>query len=376
MNPQTKDTKMNATINPPKAESVTLYYREGASDKVYQCSIVPNGNDLFDVNFAYGRRGTTLQTGMKTSSPVKYDDAKRIFDKLVREKTAKGYTPGEDGTPYRQTGNEGRATAILPQLLNTIEEEEVARLIKDQGWCLQEKKDGRRLLLQSQGAAIHGINKKGLLIGLPSPIVGQAAKLGAEFIVDGESVGDVLYAFDLLQVGGDSLVTQPYRERLALLIDLLDVPALSHIEVVTTAFTSSEKAKLFDRLKRDKKEGVVLKRLDAPYTPGRPNSGGPQLKYKFVATLSAVVAKINAQRSVELRLLNGDGWKTAGNVTIPSNHAVPKVGAVVEIRYLYALPGSGCLYQPVFLGLRQDVEAHECVVSQLKFKGEDDEDRP
>jgi bifunctional non-homologous end joining protein LigD len=159
-----------------------------------------------------------------------------------------------------------------------------------------------------------------------------------------------------------------------LLIDLLDVPALSHIEVVTTAFTSSEKAKLFDRLKRDKKEGVVLKRLDAPYTPGRPNSGGPQLKYKFVATLSAVVAKINAQRSVELRLLNGDGWKTAGNVTIPANHAVPKVGAIVEVRYLYAIQASGCLYQPVYLGVRSDVESHECVVSQLKFKGEDDED--
>ena len=368
---------MNATVNPsPQSESVTLYYREGASDKVYQCSIVPNGNDLFDVSFAYGRRGTTLQTGMKTSSPVKYDDAKRIFDKLVREKTAKGYSPGEDGVPYKQTGNEGRATAILPQLLNAIEEDEVARLIKDPAWWMQEKKDGRRLLLQNQGAAIHGINKKGLLIGLPSPIVGQAAKLGTDFIVDGESVGDVLYAFDLLQVGGDSLVARPYKERLALLIDLLDVPKLSHIEVVTTAFTSSEKTKLFDRLKRDKKEGVVFKRMDAMYTPGRPNSGGTQLKYKFYATLSAVVAKVNSQRSVEIRLLNGDGWKSAGNVTIPANHPVPKVGAVIEIRYLYAFPGSNSVYQPVYLGVRKDVEAHECVISQLKFKSVDDEDVP
>jgi bifunctional non-homologous end joining protein LigD len=89
--------------------------------------------------------------------------------------------------------------------------------------------------------------------------------------------------------------------------------------------------------------------------------------------LSAVVAKINAQRSIEVRLLNGEGWVTAGNVTIPPNHPVPKVGAVVEVRYLYAIPGSGCLYQPVYLGVRKDVEPHECVVSQLKFKGEDDE---
>jgi hypothetical protein len=37
------------------------------------------------------------------------------------------------------------------------------------------------------------------------------------------------------------------------------------------------------------------------------------------------------------------------------------------------MPDSGCLYQPVYLGVRTDVEPHECVVSQLKYKGEDDE---
>jgi bifunctional non-homologous end joining protein LigD len=41
------------------------------------------------------------------------------------------------------------------------------------------------------------------------------------------------------------------------------------------------------------------------------------LKFKFYATCSAVVSKINDKRSVELRLLNGDGWIPVGNVTIP-----------------------------------------------------------
>ena len=143
-----------------------------------------------------------MQTGTKTSTPVDYETAKGIYDKLVREKTAKGYTPGEDGTPYKQTGNEGRATAILPQLLNPIDEEEVQRLITDPAWCMQEKKDGRRTLLQKQGDAIQGINRKGLLIGLASPIVVQAAKFSTDVIIDGEGVGDVLYAFDLLVNGG------------------------------------------------------------------------------------------------------------------------------------------------------------------------------
>ena len=363
---------MTATLNPPQAESITLYFREGSSDKVYQCSIEPSG-DLFVVNIAYGRRGATMQTGTKTSTPVDYETAKGIYDKLVREKTAKGYTPGEDGTPYKQTGNEGRATAILPQLLNPIDEEEVQRLITDPAWCMQEKKDGKRILLQKQGAAIHGINKKGLLVGLPSPIVVEAGKFSTDVIIDGECVGDVLFAFDLLQLGDDSLVNRPYKERLAMLNELLDVSLVMKIDAVNTAFAPAQKAILYNRLKKERKEGVVFKRLDARYTPGRPASGGPQLKHKFCATLSAVVAKVNPQRSVEVRLLNGDGWVSAGNVTIPPNQQVPMVGAVVEIKYLYAMPGSGSLYQPVYLGVRTDVESHECVVSQLKFKGEDDE---
>jgi len=77
---------------------------------------------------------------------------------------------------------------------------------------------------------------------------------------------------------------------------------------------------------------------------------------------------VNAQRSVELRLLGKDGWQLAGNVTIPPNHQVPKLGQVVEVRYLYAFPESGSLYQPTYLGLRSDITVDECMRSQLKFK--------
>ena len=49
------------------------------------------------------------------------------------------------------------------------------------------------------------------------------------------------------------------------------------------------------------------------------------------------------------------------------------MGQVVEIRYLYAFRESNALYQPVYLGPRQDVEHHECVLSQLKYKGQEEE---
>ena len=133
-------------------------------------------------------------------------------------------------------------------------------------------------------------------------------------------------------------------------------------------FKTQQKTELWERLREENREGIVFKLLDAPYTPGKPNSGGPQLKFKFVATLSAVVAKVNARRSVAVGLFNGRSLVSCGNVTIPSNHAIPPVGAVVEVRYLYAHRDSLALYQPVYLGPRDDVEPGECLVSQLKFK--------
>jgi len=355
-------------------ESITLYYREGSSDKVYQCAIEPAG-ERFVVKFAYGRRNATLNTGTKTNVPVDYPDARRIFDKLVKEKTAKGYTPGPDGTPYQHTDKEQRATGLAPQLLNPIDEAEVERLVADDAWAMQEKFDGRRMLVQKHGAAIHGINRKGLIVGLPSPVAVAAHAIPGDFILDGEAVGEVLHGFDLLEINGEDQRPLDYRQRLTALLNLLASAQQRNIRFVTTAFVTSQKASLLEHLRFQKREGVVFKRLDAPYTAGRPNGGGPQLKHKFYATLSAVVGRINAQRSVEVQLRDGKQWVAAGNVTIPTNHRVPCVGAVVEVRYLYAFPESGSLYQPTYLGPRSDVDRRECTAAQLKYKpgGEEEE---
>ena len=91
-----------------KLPSVTLYFKEGTSDKVYQCQIEAAG-ERFVVTFAYGRRGSTLNTGTKTNVPVSFDDAQRIFDKLVKEKKGKGYTEGEAGTPYTSADSDQQA---------------------------------------------------------------------------------------------------------------------------------------------------------------------------------------------------------------------------------------------------------------------------
>ena len=156
-----------------QAEHTTLYYREGNSDKVYQANIESRG-EAFVVNFAYGRRGSTMNTGTKTSQPVDYETAWQIYSKLVNEKKAKGYTEGEAGTPYQNSPKQ--ASGLLPQLLNPIDEAEVARLTSDPNYVMQQKHDGRRMILRKQNGTIEAINRKGLVVGLPVTLI-HAAKL-------------------------------------------------------------------------------------------------------------------------------------------------------------------------------------------------------
>ena len=233
---------------------------------------------------------------------------------------------------------------------------------------MQEKFDGRRVLLMKVGPVITGVNRKGLTIGLPTSVMRDAKRMRSDFIIDGESVGDRLVAFDILAIDGENLEAVPYRARLVALLNLLAAHQCPNIPLAHTAFTAKEKQGLLQELRQRKKEGCVLKRLDAHYTAGRPNSGGNQLKHKFYETASVVVSQVNVQRSIEMRLLNQDGWQIVGKVTIPPNHRVPPVGTVVEVRYLYAFSESNCLYQPVYLGERNDIGFDACVLSQLKFK--------
>jgi bifunctional non-homologous end joining protein LigD len=228
-------------------ESITLYFREGSSDKVYQASIQPQGGGHM-VHFAYGRRGSTLTTGTKTTSPVDYQTAKSIFDKLVREKTAKGYTPGEDGTRYQHTEKAAKATGIQCQLLNPVIEERVEDLIHDREHWMQEKMDGRRLLLQKEGSLITGINRLGLGVSIPKTIADSASRYRHDFLIDGEAVGDTLHVFDLLFISGEDMRTRAFATRYFRLRDMLDAFDHPHLNLVPS-YCFPEKKEWFHRFK-------------------------------------------------------------------------------------------------------------------------------
>jgi bifunctional non-homologous end joining protein LigD len=344
--------------------SITLEYREGSSDKVYRACVEAQGGG-YAVNFAYGRRGSTLSTGTKTPKPVPLEEALDVYGKLVCSKTAKGYKPAAGTQPSTGLGSSVpgvRAdTGLRAQLLNPIEERDAEAYLADDAFCAQEKFDGRRMLVRKSGADISAANRDGLSTGLPDAVANALSSVAGGFVLDGECVGEVFHAFDLLDDGAD-LRSHPYVLRLGALRAKFCRLGDS-VRVAETA-TGAAKRGLLAALKAGGKEGVVFKDLRAPWTAGRPATGGAAFKCKFWASCSCVVSKRNARRSVEVAL---DG-ECVGNVTVPPNHRVPAVGQVVEVRYLYVAGSEGSLYQPVYLGVRDDVPASDCTRAKQRLK--------
>jgi len=349
-------------------ESTTLYYREGTSDKVYRVALEERTGG-YVVSFAYGRRGSTLNTGTKTTCPVTSDEAQRIYDKLIREKMAKGYTLGADSMAYSDGSR--KVTDIRPQLLNPVDDP--GPLLRDNGFYLQPKHDGKRLLIHKKGDDVTGINRRGIECGFPESIRVAAMALPGDFLVDGEAVGDMLHVFDILEIDNTDMRAIPYRDRLVRLLNLLASAQQTAVQWVATISGHEAKTRFFDQLREDHAEGVVFKQIGAAYSPGRPHSGGSQFKYKFVETASVLVNAINAKRSVQMAVRDNGKLVPTGNVTIPADQPIPQVGDIAEVRYLYAHLASGSLFQPVYLGVRDDIAAAECTRDQLKFRKEPEE---
>lgn len=100
----------------------TLYFSEGKSDKVYEVDICEN-QDLFVVNFRYGRRDANLREGTKTVFPVSYEEALKTFNKLVESKEKKGYS--ENRNSESQTISKAPKAAVT-----TIREQTILKYLQ------------------------------------------------------------------------------------------------------------------------------------------------------------------------------------------------------------------------------------------------------
>jgi ATP-dependent DNA ligase len=187
---------------------------------------------------------------------------------------------------------------IAPQLARSAKE-----LPEGEGWSYERKLDGFRAIVTAtaEGAEVWSRAGKPLTRYFP-----ELAFPSGRYVVDGEiliagadggeefgllqqrihpaasriarlseEIPAVFAAFDLLAVGDESLLDQPFAERRARLEGLAGIAPVE---------TTTDPARAREWLATA--EGVIAKRLDAPYVPGKRQG---MVKVKRIRTLDCVV---------------------------------------------------------------------------------------
>jgi bifunctional non-homologous end joining protein LigD len=362
-----------------ETETIELYFQQGSSDKVYHLQL-ESVEEQWSVNAQWGRRGSALQSDTKVSG-VAYEEAKHVYDRIIREKTGKGYriaqatangdTPISVGLPSVKE-HSGHA----PELLTLIEEPDALQLVQDASWWFQQKFDGRRLAVQKTDGQYSGINKLGQLIPIDSRLTKCLESIQAQaLLVDGEITDSRFYLWDLLDINGTDLRIQPYEIRYARLgLEFRGVDEA--LRVCETAMTPKAKRAFVKAMHESRAEGFVCKNRYAAYAGGR---AGQHFKCKFVTTASFIVGPkpapkaADGHRSIALYLREENHQRFMGTVGVPERYALPHEGQIVEVRYLYCHPGAeGKLIQAKYFGkIRNDVALGDCSVNQLKLKADE-----
>jgi bifunctional non-homologous end joining protein LigD len=314
-----------------------------------------------------------MQSGTKTKSPVAKEAAVKLWEKLVAEKKAKGYHEGADAPAYTESDGTSKDTGLRPMLLTPATEEDVPGLLDSDEWGAQQKYNGKRILIRASKGAVVAANRRGLECIIPAEIAERLKAVNAVF--DGELIGATYVPFDILEADGVDLRETNYAARHAA---LKGICYRAGLQPAPLAVSRTAKCKLFERLKSERAEGIVFKKLwRAPYAPGKVENlaKADAVKVKFYSSGEFVVTGWNSGKSsVALGAYDGSRLVSIGSVTVPAkDHAEIQVGGVIQVRYLYATPGHQ-LYQPTLdassgASRRDDKKPSECVLSQLKYEG-------
>jgi hypothetical protein len=361
---------------------------------------------LWSVDFSYGAIGSPLRLGTKTKQPVPYAEAKVTFDRLIAEKTgvpcsccgavysviveatspipleidskavaqcAKGgvalhHTPSKPASVGGgfDSGIRNHHT-FVPELYEPLPLASVPRFIANPKYGLQRKLDGHRVAVSWVPGDVAAFNRLGQRIPTPDHVARAMRDVGLRcgadsLMFDGEYLHSRYVAFDLLVWNTDSKGL-PYLDRWGM---LSRVCMDSDIRVADLYTMPEEKAEAFEEEHRRRGEGVVFKRLDGMYMPGRQ---GKNFKVKFWASATVRIAKkqkASAHHSFGTEVLRDGKWVYTGSVTCKG--PMPEVGTYREVKYLNVDGVGGHLYQPEDLLARTDVTDADCQWSQLKLK--------
>jgi bifunctional non-homologous end joining protein LigD len=186
----------------------------------------------------------------------------------------------------------------------------------DPAWIFERKLDGIRLLAFRAGDDVRLLTRNRLPRELPHVARAIRALPARELVLDGESTwdggGDIAYhVFDVLWLEGRDVMQLPLAERSALLDALPLAPPLARVARVGGAAP-------WEHACREGWEGVIAKRLDAPYEQRRSRSW---LKMKCEHTQDLVVGGFTDPQNSRVGLgallvgyHDGDDFVFAGKV--------------------------------------------------------------
>lgn len=241
--------------------------------------------------------------------------------------------------------------------------------LRDPLFVAQQKVDGDRLMVTVDDGAVMVLNKEGERRSNPTPkaLIREFGSIPkGRWAFDGELLDGELWLFDLPTAGGAVLPAHPYRFRLAVLEQVFDAWAPGpSVRLLPTARTGWAKRRLVDEVLSSGGEGVVLRRLDAPYLLG--GRSLQMLKAKDTKTIDCVVTgvRVGGHDNCHVAVYEHGSLVEVGSCAMLGKPAVT-VGDVVEIRYLYA-DTARRLVQTAFLRKRDDKSPHDCTIDQLMF---------
>lgn len=357
-----------------------MHFISGSSDKLYVVQIheheTPSGTEFSVVGF-YGRRGGSLRSTQKykgSSKSLAEADARKLIDsklktgyEVIPSSSVTGMpssAPIFGGTSVTHSGAASATpvkavTGPIPMLAESVKDDDhTLELIEDSNWGMQRKYDGERVVVSVSRKGIQAYNRRGQARSISTEVEAELKKLLAlpdfqddkETVLDGELMGDVFVAFNILTLRDSDIRSFSFDERYTAMEELLkDHSGL----LAPLAWSVDDKRSMLESAINEDWEGVMFINLDSPYTSNRSSS---LLKNKLWATCTCRVLTVNTRRSIQIALLDEDGMEQfAGNVTVPVNQDIPEPDDLVEVRYLYALD-EGSLFQPTLIRVRTDVE--------------------
>jgi ATP-dependent DNA ligase len=179
-----------------------------------------------------------------------------------------------------------------------------------------------------------------------------------------------LFDAPTVMIGGQAFVglTSPYSERIEVLRTLVkDVWSRDKsIKMLPRATTPGHKLELFQWLRENEAEGIVARKMDAPYLPGKRSECS--LKIKFKSTADVFVLRRNDEGKANLVLAvygpKGEVVEVGKVSALTKDGPLAVIGSVVTVEYL-SFTEAGRMREPVNPKLRLDKPAKQCHLSQF-----------